>query len=49
MIGALIFKYCKMWSTGHTKASCPLYSSEKGFHPNRRAPVKCISKVKRKY
>jgi len=42
-------KYCKVWQTDHTKASCSLYSSEKAFHPDRQAPVKCVEHVPRKY
>ena len=30
-------KYCKVWSTDNRKASCTLYSNEKGFHPDRPA------------
>ena len=42
-------KHCKVWSSDHRKASCNLYSSEQGFHPDRPAPAKCVGKATRKY
>lgn len=40
---------CKVWSSDHKKASCTLYFSEQGFHPDRPVPSKCVNKVDRKY
>lgn len=34
---------CKICSTDHRKASCNLYSSDQGFHPDRRVPSKCVN------
>lgn len=35
---------CKAWDTDHTKASCLLYRSEQGFHPDRPVPARCVGK-----
>lgn len=40
---------CKVWSSDHKKASCTLYFSEQGFHPDRPVPSKCVNKVDREY
>jgi hypothetical protein len=40
---------CKVWPTDHNKASCKLYSTEQGFHPDRQVPSKCVNKATRKY
>lgn len=42
-------KHCKVWSTDHRKASCKLYTSDQGFHPDRPVPSKCVNKVSRSY
>ena len=42
-------KHCKVWSTDHRKASCKLYTSDQGFHPDRPVPTKCVNKVSRSY
>jgi len=41
--------HCKAWSTDHKKASCTLYTSDQGFHPDRPVPTKCVNKATRKY
>ena len=41
--------HCKVWSSDHKKASCTLYTSDQGFHPDRPVPAKCVNKVTRSY
>ena len=42
-------KNCKVWATDHRKASCKLYTSDQGFHPDRPVPSKGVNKVTRGY
>lgn len=41
--------HCKVWSSDHKKASCTLYTSDQGFHPDRPVPSKCVNKVQKCY
>ena len=41
--------HCKVWTSDHKKASCTLYTSDQGFHPDRPVPSKCVNKVTRKF
>lgn len=42
-------KRCKKWDSNPQKASCLLYTSDQGFHPDRPVPTKCVGQVPRAY